>query len=251
MQITERIPLSNLLRIRPAVIGLLNASGLDFWGHVELPLDLFCHRFGLKVEMWLNQIENLPVPSEKSDWSHEPLYRVVDFLTAEHREFRGELHHIHQLLETYGIPIYPDSIWLQHVRKALEPFQKMFVAHMREEEEKIFPHILRLEAFTCDPNAQSLLSEVALERFATEQLSIAEDNLKKTVSDIMTKIHEHRVEEPTLEIAHGIRMELERFEKRLNRHNDIETRFLFSRALKMEKQFARFLKTAHPEKEQA
>ena len=41
------------------------------------------------------------------------------------------------------------------------------------------------------------------------------------------------------DLASRVRMELENFGKRLRRHNDIETRFLFPRAMEIEQNFAK------------
>ncbi|HAO99901.1 MAG TPA: hypothetical protein DCQ83_07640 [Fibrobacteres bacterium] len=220
---------------------MLNASGLKFWHQLDLPLEEFCRISGLDTASWIRQVQDLPVPPEDSDWAKEPLYLIMDHLTAQHREFRTKhLSNILHLLEREGLPIYPDAFWLQHVHRAFLSFKKVFLAHMREEENRIFPHILRLEAFLCDPHAQSLLSEIALETFATEDLNILEDHLKKTVANIFDKIRAHHIQEPLISIANELRMELDQFEKLLSRHNSIETRYLFSRALKMEKRFAIF-----------
>ena len=147
MELTEKIPLSHLLRIRPAAVGLLNASGLKFWHQLDLPLEEFCRISGLDTASWIRQVQDLPVPPEDSDWAKEPLYLIMDHLTAQHREFRTKhLSNILHLLEREGLPIYPDAFWLQHVHRAFLSFKKVFLAHMREEENRVILKPVLIEA---------------------------------------------------------------------------------------------------------
>jgi iron-sulfur cluster repair protein YtfE (RIC family) len=246
MLLSGKISLSRLLQIRPAAVGLLNSGGLPIWEFLDTPVERFCRQFGLDMESWLKQVENLPVLPPDSDWSVEPLYRVADYLTDEHHVFRKSLLDLSRLLHPHRHPVSPGNSWLEQVDGLFKPFKEGFLIHMREEEERFFPHILRLEALICDPGSRPLPGLLPLGKFPVEHIAPAEEHLKQAMNAIQEKMLACRIQEPTTDLARQLPAGLENFEKRLLRHNDIEIRFLFPRAVEIEKRFAHSVTTSHP-----
>ena len=87
---SENASLSKLIRQRPIVIELLETTGHSFWNHLDMTVESFCRETGTDFAELLRVAETMPVPSSDSDWNRERSYRIVDFLNAEHRQFRDE-----------------------------------------------------------------------------------------------------------------------------------------------------------------
>jgi regulator of cell morphogenesis and NO signaling len=238
MPFSRTTSLSRVLQARPALLELLEASGQPFWIHPDLSVETFCRQSGLDVEIWLKQAEDFPVPHAASDWSREPLYRVADYLIADHRQFReDDLRNINQLLEPRGIPVYSDG----HVRKtacqAFKPFEERFIERMHEEETLLFPHILRLEACTRIHALKPLTHRVSVRVFAASQGHSSDQHLRRVLGEILGRMCGGGIEKPSARISVQLCDALKSLEKRLIAHAGIENNVLYPRAALLEKHF--------------
>ena len=120
MPFSKTTSLSQIIQARPGLLEMLEASGQPFWIHPDLSVETFCRQSGLDVETWLKQADNFPAPHPASNWSQEPLYRVADYLIADHRQFReSDLRNINHLLKSRRFPACPDGHVLEAARQAL------------------------------------------------------------------------------------------------------------------------------------
>ncbi len=225
-----------LIQQRPAVVEFLEASGKPVWNQLDLSVDAFCRQAGVKTGSWLREAESIPIPKPDSIWSREPLYRIVDYLVAEHRDFRNkDLTRIDFLLDTYSAPIYPDVYQLKLAYQSFKSFEEGLLEHMSEEEARTFPHILRLEA--CERNATllPLTHRLSVKTFAMSQGHLAESLLEKMIAEIMENIRKHRDQERDAVTTEKLFRVLEKFQQRLTRHARIENEILFPRAMEIEK----------------
>lgn len=219
---------------------MLETCGEHFWDQLDLSVEGYCRRAGLDASTWLEKAMETPVPAADSDWKTEPLYRIMDFLTADHNHFRDrDLLKINELFEMHTIPIYPDKYVMSHAHQMFGYFEESFREHMHEEEDRIFPHILRLEACSRNPGLKPILPHVSVGMFAASQGHADEKNLKKMIESIRGKVRRHHIHEATAEITGFLYFALEDFETRLIRHADIETLVLFPRAIELEHNLSR------------
>ena len=238
--ISRNSSLSQLLRRRPAVVELLEASGEHFWDQLDLSVEAYCRRAGLDAPAWLEKAMEMPVPAADSDWKEEPLHRITDFLTADHNHFRDrDLRKINELFDMHAIPVYPDKYVMSHAHQMFGYFEESFREHMHEEEDRVFPHILRLEACSRNPGLKPILPHVSVSMFAASQGHAAEKNLKKMVASIREKVRRHHIHEATAEITGLLYDALDDFEVRMIRHAEVETTVLFPRAVELENRFLR------------
>lgn len=100
---------------------------------------------GLPTEHLLRELAETPVPGPDSPWEERPLYFLVDYLTARHREFIcSDLPALRKLLEaSSGGKSATDP--RGHLREAFQRFDRVFRASLREEESIHFPGILMNE----------------------------------------------------------------------------------------------------------
>jgi regulator of cell morphogenesis and NO signaling len=228
--------LAKLLQIRPAVVELLEATGRPFWPHLDLSLEVFLHDAGINPTEFIKKAIHLPVPNANAKFDQEPLYRLLDYLTANHREFQAkDLPEIDHLLDVHNIPSYPDSYVIRLVYQAFKPFQETFQEHMLEEENHVFPRILWLEACVRTPTLQPFLHRGSVGIFAAAQNHTTEEEIKRMVVDIREKVRNQRVQETTTTVIQDLYERLEKFERRLSVHAALETDILFPRAVEIEK----------------
>ena len=214
----------------------LEASGLPVWNHLDLSVDSFCKQAGMETESWLRKAKTFPVPKPDSNWTEEPLYRVADYLVAEHRDFREkDLQNIDFLLDTYSAPIYPDVYQLKLAYQSFKSFEEELLEHMGEEEARTFPHILRLEA--CERNSilLPLTHRLSVKTFAMIQGHLAESLLERMIAEILENVRRHRDQEHDPVVTGKLFKVLENFQRRLKHHAAIENEILFPRAIEIEK----------------
>ena len=236
MMFTSATTIDRLLQIRPGAVEFIESLDIGFWKRLELSVEDFCRERKLDAANLLKTVSGLPVPSKESDWYNEPLHRLLDYLTAEHRHFQGtDLPEISHLLDLHNIPVYPDGYVLRRIFQSYKSFEEKFLSHMREEEEHVFPHILRLEASIRNASLHPQLHRVSVKVFAVMQSHPAEEDLKRSVADISEKVRHHRLQEPTASVTGTIHRKLEELEDRLAAHAALEVEILFPRAVEIEK----------------
>ncbi len=227
--------LAKVLQIRPAVLELLEATRKPFWDQLHLSVEAFCQEAGVGPVEFLKHASTLAVPSAAADFAQEPLYRVLDYLTADHREFlEKDLPEIKHLLDVHSIPNYPDGYVLKLVQQAFQPFAEKFRDHMLEEEQHVFPHILRLESSERLKGTDPMLHRGSVRAFAAMQNHTSEAELKHMITDITEKVRNHRLKEPTAAVTEEVHTRLSAFEQRLMAHAALESDILFPRAAALE-----------------
>ena len=196
----------------------------------------FCHLAGLDADAWLRMIETVPVPQADSNWVEEPLYRIADYLVADHRSFRQtDLRHIDLLLDMHSSPIYPDVYLLKQAYQSFKTFEESFLEHIHEEDVRIFPHILRLEACERNPVLHPLTHNLSIKTFFDTQGHTAGALLQRLIDEIIEKVREHEEQENDVLTTEKLFTALENFERHVDRHAEIETGIFFPRAMEIEK----------------
>ncbi len=236
MPFSESTSLAKMLQIRPAAVELLEKTGKPFWNHLDLTLADFCRETGTVFAAFLKQTANLPIAAPDANFAQEPLYRLLDYLTQNHRDFQGkDLPEISHLLDVHNIPVYPDGYVLKLAHQTFRAFEEKFLEHMREEEEHVFPHILRLEAALRTPGLKPVLHRASVSVFAAIQSHAAEEELKRMIAEVREKVRNHRLQEPTATVTDEVYRQLESFEGRFSAHAALETGVLFPRAAEIER----------------
>lgn len=214
--------LSQLLKIRPAAVERLEASDPLFWNRLDISVDAFCREAGLDPTALVSQVLEMPVL--KPEGGVEPLFRIVDFLTAEHRGFRErDLPAIHELQGNHAFTDGHSS----NATPLFRSFEEGFLEHLHEEEERIFPYILRLEACMRIPELKPLINRVSFSLLAARQ--------GHAIREKRLQLRSHSIQNGTMEAGDQFHAAMDDFENRLTRHTCIETDTLLPRAMEIEK----------------
>ena len=216
----ENLTLAQLLRQRPGVLEVLEAAGLSVWDASHLSLDIFCSRAGMDATELLRKAKALPPPPADSDWKNIRLYRVADFLTLDHRHFREkDLPAFNRALKSERA----ESYGMTFASETFLSFQKHFIAHLEEEENELFPYLLRLdEIFTFPQN---------------KEYFTAPENPHRRGPPLTPDFEQH-IDRLAVDAGRLPGREMQEFRDRLIRHSKIETEALYPRLKRMEGQLA-------------
>jgi iron-sulfur cluster repair protein YtfE (RIC family) len=229
--------LRQLLQRRPMAARLLEETlGGRFWADIHLPLDLFCARYGLMTSDLLDKVATLPDPPEDLDWEGNPLYYLLDRLTAEHQVFRvSELPALRAMLDVDGVPAYPDRYVAGLMLQDFQAFGRAFLGHMAEEEDRIFPDALLDEAVIRFPGLGLKPAHDPLRR----RLPGTPDQVySRMVVDIREKIRLQTVSPASEPRFRAIDQAFRNFEGKLLRHARLETDLLEPRLARIESALA-------------
>lgn len=139
--------LETILKTRPLAVALFERHGLDPWKAPHESLAALCAGRGVACPAICQEILRLPIPRPDSDWTALPASHLLDFLTAQHREFtRIFVPAIGHILS--NIPD-ADAESLFHMRGFAQEwpaFTSALHSHISEEENELFHRILRYDA---------------------------------------------------------------------------------------------------------
>jgi regulator of cell morphogenesis and NO signaling len=230
------LTLRELIRSRPAGIGILEEmAGGTFWDRMDLTLSEFCRESDLSAEAVQHRIAGLPENPTHQDWPRLPLYSLIDFLTAGHRGFRArDLPEIHRLLETLRLDFPAGQASLETLLGEFTAFRQEFSWHMEEEEEFLFPKILRTEASVRHPELYPEVFKGSIGMFSSSQLQEPEHRFHQIVTDLSERLRGLVSDALHLATAKSALSAMQGYEARLKAHVYMECEILFPRALAME-----------------
>lgn len=233
MRFSDVKTLRQLFQVRPAAVPLVEkAVGGGCWAHLDQPLDLFCTRYGVMPSDLLDRVAALPEPEAEINWDDEPLYRLVDRLSADHREFREvRLPALRSALELQGLPAYPDRYVAGLMLQDFQSFGRAFLGHMSEEEEKLFPDALLGDAVLRHPGLALKPSSRPLHHSRPET---PDDVFSRMATDIREKIRLQPVSPASLHRFAAIASDFQAFEEKLRRHGALENDVLGPRLARIE-----------------
>ena len=238
MNIESGTTLRNLIRFRPLAVETLEEyAGYRVWRQLDDSLEAFSESLGINLAAVLLQLGRLPPGPDHANWDEIPLYRLVDHLTAEHREFRERsMQEIRHLLYRHDVPPYPGGYLLKAIYQEFHVFEKSFLWHMTEEEDFLFPKILRIEACIRHPGLYPEIFKGTVGSYPLSELHAPEAGFRRMLVDVREKV---RVKDPAAEsAARGIEALLETLDSRIAAHARLEIDVLLPRALGLERELA-------------
>lgn len=230
------LTLRELIRSRPLGIEILEAeAGGSFWDRMDLTLSEFCRESALDGEKVQHRLAGLPENTDRQDWPALPLYFLIDHLTIGHRGFRArDLPEVHRLLETLRMDFPAGHGTLDALLGEFTAFRQEFSWHMEEEEEFLFPKILRTEASLRHPELYPEVFKGSIGMFSSRQLQEPEHRFHQIVTDLSERLRGLVSDALHLATAKNALSALQGYEARLKAHVYMECEILFPRALAME-----------------
>ncbi len=237
MNFTAETTLSELIRARPISIEVLeDLSGSRYMNHIEDRISVFCKEEELSESLLLDRCVHLRKTEPESNWNSQPLYVLIDHLTESHREFRDkQLPAIRSLFGRQTFQPDLDGYLLKLVYQKYCTFEEDLLWHMDEEERFLFPEILRTEACYIHPDLMPDI-RVGLARFlAPIQMESPEEKLKHMIAIVLDNIRERITLEPNSSLTSEAYFLVEELKTKLVAHADLESKVLFPRAIRLEK----------------
>ena len=228
--------LKQILRQRPlAAEALEREFGSIFWDKLEMPLSNLCASMGVDSHFLLEKLVALPVPPADTPWDKKPIYWLVDHLTLDHVAFRdADMPSILALMEEERMPAYPDGYVVKLLLQEFRHFQADFAKHMAEEEEFLFPKIMRNEACFRYPELGPQVFRGSVNLYLKLETHKPEEEFKRMIVSIREKLRNQHIHRPTIELAQRAQTAMDGFALRLLAHADLETNVLFPRAGRLE-----------------
>jgi regulator of cell morphogenesis and NO signaling len=230
------LTLREAIRSRPAGVGILEArTGAAFWNRLDATVAEFCAEAELDLEELQHAIASLPANLERQDWLNLPLYLLVEHLTAGHRLFRSrDLPEIHRLLERLRAEFPAGHESLEILLREFKSFRREFAWHMEEEEEFLYPKILRLEASLRYPDLYPEVYKGSVAMFPKQQLHGPEHLIHDIVTGLSERLNGLIADAADAVAAFDALEALRGYEARLKAHIFLETEILFPRAMVLE-----------------
>jgi iron-sulfur cluster repair protein YtfE (RIC family) len=224
------------LRKRPATAGVFeDLSGHSFWSRLDYTLAGLCLALNLDFEKARDRIAATEPAHAQEAWLSAPLYRLVDFLTENHAEFRAhDLPRMEHLLGVLRWELGLDSAPAEAAQRDFLLFRREFEMHMEEEENFLFPKILSTEACLRHPELYPEVFKGSLAMYPQAQMHLPEKAFLEMLASLTLKVR-------ILPYAHSHGFHLEKilseilsFGTRLQTHTGLEAEILFRRASAME-----------------
>lgn len=228
--------LVSILKARPLAMSLFERFQINPWNILNRGLAEACAAGGVPWEDFAEALNKLPIPHPDSDWKSLPSYHLLDFLTAEHREF------LYKFIPAIGRALsedVSDPDCMLRLRLLVSEWPSFVYAlgdHIREEEDALYRRVLRYDSSLrlgwADPDFQGGSVRV----FMTVRMlnhGHRDPRMMRTFIDrVMPTVLSHS-EPCVLELT--IRPLLTRFNAQLGNHARLESEILFPMAVDMEK----------------
>lgn len=224
------------LRKRPATVRLFeDLAAHAAWNHLDDSLTTFCRLFSLQVVDVRHQLIGTVPVSGHEDWLEKPLYRLIDQLTLNHKDFREKdlpriEHHLSMVKLELGLAV----ALAEKAHADFLSFRQEFTWHMDEEEAFLFPKILRTEACLRHPELYPEVYKGSVRMFPPEQMRMPEEAFREMLGELVAKIQALPVN--PLHAAHmqSLLADLLAYGAKLKAHTYLESEILFRRAYGME-----------------
>ncbi|MEO7425149.1 MAG: hypothetical protein ABI036_08175, partial [Fibrobacteria bacterium] len=181
-------------------------------------------------------LETLPPCEESRNWNEVPLYHLIDFLAGNHREFRTRyIPNITRMLEALKSEFGAESGPIEDIISEFNGFRNDFSWHMQEEEDFVFPKILRTEACLHHPEMYSEVFKGSVAMYPKSNVRAQEEAFSLIIGELTEKLKGMIFDLQQLPMVKDILTALQNHDAGLKAHAFLETDILFPRAVEIEK----------------
>ncbi len=224
---------------------VLHYFGISFFQYEQNSLQDVCRKFKINPNQLIDELESWAMrrePSNEELYLH-PIEVLVSYLKRKHYYFvRQELPFLSNMVT--GIQAEP-SLYanvLADLRILFPLFVEDFIHHIHEEESKLFQRINLLHEI--EENKFSLKDAVfILEKTPITELSEAHEIHDDEMEGIRKLTNDYKLDETAPLSIKVLYHELRKFESELSMHAQIEDQLLFPKAVELEKEVLRKIKT--------
>jgi len=145
-------PIGQIVAEHPSSARLFERLGVDYCCGGDQSLHRACAKEGLDAATVLQMLDaevepgaQTDVDSDTRDWTDVPLGVLIEHIESTHHAYlRNELPRLEKLLEKVAHVHGTDAPWVGSVKEVFADLKPSMEAHIRKEEEVVFPFIRRL-----------------------------------------------------------------------------------------------------------
>ena len=167
MDLSLNTPVAQLVTDRPARARIFERLGIDYCCGGDHSLAEACRKNDLDpatVAEMLDAATDANPSSDATDWSNASLGALIDHIESTHHKYlRRELQRLERLLTRVAQAHGAEVPWTREVLDVFLDLKADLEAHMRSEEEQVFPSIRALEE-----NGPSSLDRSGVEQMIEE-----------------------------------------------------------------------------------
>ncbi len=229
-------PVRVLLQDQPVLGEILFDFGVRFHLHQDDTLTQLMERYRIEEDVFMARVE-LASESRLLDMSYLaqlPTHLLLAYLDYNHRQFiKHRLPYFAELIQAAGTS-HPDyKVVIEDLKMAFPLFREDFIRHVYKEEDELFAFVRQMLVFLEDPRRYgSMLKRLSTSSLHRMALHHAEDDDDMAGIRSLTKEYFLDPEAPlTLVLLYD---GLQKFEKELAHHAQVENELLFPKALELE-----------------
>jgi iron-sulfur cluster repair protein YtfE (RIC family) len=240
-----QMPVRSLIKVRPMAIGLLEKRKVRFWDSLDKPVAEVFRRDGM--EDFLDEVSYARVAAHDTEWAAMPLYVLVDYLTHEHRSMMlQEVADISHLLDIHALSDSAESADLRAIQQSFKKFVHDFEVHIAEEENHLFPKILRYEACLRDRSVHPEFHRGSLQAYMATPKAKEDKRFYQDGSALALRLRaleaKHQGSIPAQELAEL----METLRDKLTDHYELESTVLYTTARELERNLYNLTIDGHP-----
>jgi regulator of cell morphogenesis and NO signaling len=224
MTITETTTVGEIASALPASVRIFQRHGIDFCCGGKTALRIACGERGISFPAIVSAIEaSTAQPSEELDWTSEPLGSLVDHIVRTyHDPLREELPRLMAMASKVSRAHGAKAFYLARLEATLAELSAELQAHMRKEEQVLFPAIQAIES----GSAASVPISAPIAVMEHEH-----DHAAGLLSELRTLTQGYTLPDWACRTFQALYQGLAELESTMHVHVHLETNILFPRAI--------------------
>ncbi len=217
--------------------------GIEFYNYSEKTLEQACLERGLNADLVIRELENCTTCREDVELSVFPVDLIIEYLKHTHHIFiKRKLPYIAKLIECFEPNHKSYNAIAKDLKFVFPLFVEDFIHHVYLEEDTLFSYILELHKCTTDkhltPRIYHQMEKHSLQKYAVEHEE--HDDEMRGIRKI-TNNYKCDPEDPLhIRVVYA---ELQALEKELITHANVENEILFPKALMLEQEIKRTIRS--------
>ncbi len=230
--ITENTKMVDLVHRNYSLIPVLHRFGIEL-GFGDKTIGEVCQEKEVNIHFFLEIINSFLdhdyFPREQL--ISFPLHLIVDYLTQTHHDYLGKrIPEIEAIISDSQDPCYDEDEHNYLLVKFFSEYKNELLAHIRREDEKVFPYTLRVEQFYLTGSGSSPLTGYSIMDYLQEH-----DDIEEKLFDLKNIIIKYLPPPRNPDGCYRVLAMLFDLEKDMQDHSRIEEKVLVPKVALMEK----------------
>jgi len=235
MQITKKMKMAEVIHLNYLLMAVINRFGIEL-GFGDDTVEVVCQKKGIETAFFLDIVNSY------IDENYFPKKHLAGFSSLQIINYLKKTHDYYlkekiPLLETQIKKLVSSSKAEKSKLKLIEDFfsqyKKELIAHIKREDDVVYPYILELEKFYSDKEKNKPLPEF-LKQYSIHNFAHEHDNMEEKLYDLKNILIKYLPVHDDQLILKSILTELFELEKDLYDHARIEDNVLIPKIAELE-----------------